>query len=286
MCGRCFRYLGSIERQLTHRLLLPPGSRTDCHDRSPDHDRGTHHRHSHGHDCGGGPLGLDHRMATCDHKPHICGSPGGGAGTNSPCDGDRRDRVYKEQATSGAGKTAPPVLAEAAGVATDRPASIAEQAGTICFARTQAGSVGSGDEMEHSSGSEGDRGSEGGSPEAIAEVQPQLQRLALGSESLPLSERFPLPQPVPCRAATLVDIVTDEAGHGGDGPGSASCGGGSSSGSSRQASGWDDLFCSEECERAAWETHGCLLQGCGSTGGSSLGLGCVALLLCCGVARF
>lgn len=304
VCARCFRHLGSIESQLAHRLLLAEGAggvalegHNQTEHQAPNHSHSPSHSHCHSHSHSRSRSHDESGRqdpASCggDHEP----PRGAAAAAVAAAGGSATDAMTVEATGTSAGVDG---IDRAAGDDSAVGASTSNPTGSARGSEPDEDEGRAGSESEGAECEEG-----GGTPEAIAAVQPQLRRLADGSERLPLTDRFPLPSPVPCRSGAHARGVhadgccgrgtgTDGAsGSGGTGGSSHSLGapveiggrGGCEAGGQHGTDapkrptlpvGRDcsDSFCSTDCERAAWDSHGCLLSGgaCEDGAGSSPG---------------
>lgn len=230
VCARCFRFLGSIEAQLVHRLLIrdeAAGSRLGGPSVDAPHAHSCHSDHA----PGSGTPREETTVEAPDTGPELRTEP-------ESC--KKPDRTACASAThrSPQGKSRHSCIS-------DTESQPKLQAGS----QERTGGSHEADDPLHDHGAQ-DSCAEDSLPDemAIQSVQPLLQLLANNTERLPLSEDFLLPSPVKGRSAVSIEGTS-----------------GSSSGINSNGFIPDGssarVFCSSECEKAAWDSSDCVLIG-------------------------
>lgn len=243
VCARCFRFLGSIEAQLVHRLLIRDevaGSRSGGPCVEHPHVHSCHSDHARGSDTSREVATAEESSLAPDSgsKPESCRKPD----RNASAGGLAHDslRVISHHSCNGETWSQP-----------------ALQGG---YQEPMGGAYEPGGPL-HSHGAY-DSCSEDSPPDemAIQSVQPLLQRLASNTERLPVSQDFPLPSPVKGRSVVSMEGTSGSSGI------NSSC---------FIFDGSDArVFCSPDCEKAAWDSSDCVLVGelavaSGSGGGAA-----------------
>jgi hypothetical protein len=245
VCDRCFRYLGSIEDQLIHRLLMhdqPHGERqtvlSNCSSKQAN---------------GGQPIAT----SQCSSKQGRCSKlleassrntrpvkVAVTADTDNPTSGDS---PHSDQITTGdchESHTTTPIGSNMLRFENVEASSEPQTTELISHGGDQ-------DSEEHFSANVGHGTcSEDTPPDdtALRSVQQQLRQFAAGTERLPLSKEFPLPSPVQGRYSNMPRAAE---GCGADGGGIVAA-----------------TFCSTSCEQMAWESYNCIFHTA-THGGSS-----------------